>query len=157
MEERKTIFDYLGEVFMMFGITMMILIILALCFGEKAQTYSTLYTFGNKGLGLATMLQFFVALIIITGLKHLFFTDILIKNMSMAARTVSMLACVLAVIISFAICFDWFPVDMWEPWVMFFLCFGICFGVSVGITVLKERSENRKLEEALERIKKEDD
>ena len=36
-----------------------------------------------------------------------------------------------------------------------FASFLVCFGVSVGVTVLKEKMENRKMEAALERIRKE--
>lgn len=60
---------------------------------------------------------------------------------------------IIAVIAFFIFRFDWFPVMMWQPWVMFFVCFGICAGVSVALSVLKEKSENRKMQEALERLK----
>lgn len=66
-----------------------------------------------------------------------------------------MLLAKVAMIILFVVVFDWFPVDMWEPWVMFSLSFGLCFCISVGITVLKEKLENQKMEAALERVKKE--
>ena len=37
MEERKTLFDYMGQVFMIFGITMLILSFLDMIFGDNAK------------------------------------------------------------------------------------------------------------------------
>ena len=46
---------------------------------------------------------------------------------------------------------------MWQPWVMFLLCFGVCFTISTVLSVAKEKAETRKMEEALERLKQEAD
>ena len=37
---------------------------------------------------------------------------------------------------------------------MFFVWFVICFVASIALSILKERMENKKMEEALERLKK---
>ena len=66
-----------------------------------------------------------------------------------------MLLAEVIMVVIFVAAFGCFPMDMWEPWVMFFASFLVCFGVSVGVTVLKEKMENRKMEAALERIRKE--
>ena len=93
----------------------------------------------------------------IVTLRFLFFTDVIIKNMSVIARMIWMVVLVLFMISAFIIIFKWFPADMWQPWVMFFLCFGVCFGISMVLTVAKEKAETRKMEEALERLKHEDE
>lgn len=153
MEERKTIFDYVGQVFMIFGITVVILNIFCLLFGASAREYSTMFSLGNEGLSVSTMAQYLLISAITVGLRYIFFTDALIKNMSVLARTVWMVLLVLLFVAGFILLFDWFPADMWQPWVMFFVCFGICFGISTIVTALKEKEENRRMQEALRKLK----
>lgn len=153
MEERKTVFDYLGQIFMIYGITITVLNIFCLLFGESAKELSTMFSLGSNGLRVSTMAQFLGVSVIVVVLRFVFFTDVVIKNMSVAVRTICMVILVLLTISIFILIFDWFPVHMWQPWAMFFLCFGICFIISMAVTVVKEKAENRKMEEALKRIK----
>lgn len=155
MEERKTVFDYLGQIFMIYGITITVLNIFCLLFGESAKELSTMFSLGSNGLRVSTMAQFLGVSVIVVVLRFVFFTDVVIKNMSVAVRTICMVILVLLTISIFILIFDWFPVHMWQPWAMFFLCFGICFIISMAVTVVKEKAENRKMEEALKRIKQE--
>lgn len=155
MEERRTIFDYLGQVFVIYGITIVMLNVFCLLFGEDAKEISTMFGMGNKGLSVATMVQFFLIAVIITTLRFLFFTDILIKQMPVIARAVCMVVLVLAACVVFIVWFGWFPVNMWQTWLMFLVCFGICFLFGTIIASLKEREENKKMAEALERLKQE--
>lgn len=73
MEERKTLFDYMGQVFMIFGITMLILSFLDLIFGENAKEYSTMFSLGKEGIGVGTIFQFLLASVITVTLRALFF------------------------------------------------------------------------------------
>lgn len=156
METKKTAFDYIGQVFLIFGITILILNVFCILFGESAKDFSTMFALGSAGLSVYTMLQFLGVAVCIVFLRFLFFTDVVIKKMPIVIRTVSMVMAVVIVIVVFIFAFGWFPVDMWQPWVMFLLCFGISFAISMLVTTLKERMENRKMEEALERIKQEE-
>lgn len=156
MEDGKTIFDYIGQVFIIFGITIGILNVFCLLFGEDAQEYSNMFSLGKEGIAIDTMLQFLLVSICTVSLRVLFFTEILIKNMTVPFRTVAMLASEIAVIILFIIVCGWFPTDFWIAWMMFFLCFGVCFIVSLTVSVLKERMENKQMEEALERLKQQE-
>lgn len=153
MEERKTIFDYVGQVFMIFGITVVIMNIFCVLFGASAREYSTMFSLGNAGLSVSTMAQYLLISAITVGLRYIFFTDVLIKNMSVAVRTVWMILLVLLSVAGFILIFDWFPADMWQPWAMFFICFGICFVISAFFTALKEKEENRRMQEALGKLK----
>lgn len=155
MEERKTIFDYIGQVFMIFGFTMLILVVFCLLFGESAKEYSTMFSFGKEGISVETMMQFLLASVFTVTLRWLLFTDVLIKNMSVPLRAVGMVLSELFVIIILILLFGWFPTDEWLPWVMFFVSFTVCFAVSVTVTVFRERMENKRMEEALERLRKE--
>lgn len=156
MEERKTIFDYIGQVFMIFGFTMLLLSVFCLLFGESAKEYSTMFTLGKEGIRIGTMMQFLLASVFTVTLRWLFFTDVFLKNMSVPLRAVGMVISELLVIIVLILLFGWFPVDEWLPWLMFFTSFAICFVVSVTVTVFKERMENKRMEEALERLRKEE-
>ncbi|MBQ4522291.1 MAG: hypothetical protein IJA10_04990 [Lachnospiraceae bacterium] len=157
MEERKTIFDYLGQIFMIFGITIAVLNVLCVLFGEDAKSVSAMFSLGNQGLSVPIVFQFLGVSVVIVTLRFLFFTDVIIKNMSVTARMIWMIVLVLLTISAFIIIFKWFPADMWQPWAMFFLCFGVSFGISMVLTIVKEKAETRKMEEALERLKHENE
>ena len=157
MEERKTIFDYIGQVFMIFGITICILNVFCVLFGEDAKAYSTMFSLGKEGLSVPVMLQFLLVSVCTVANRFLFFTETFIKNMTVPVRTVCMVVAEVAVMAVFIIAFGWFPTDMWLPWVMFILCFCICFVISLAVTVIKTRVENRKMEEALKRLKREEE
>lgn len=156
MEQRKTIFDYIGQVFTIFGVTILIINLFCVMFGENARQYSTMFALGDAGITVSTMLQFLMVSILITVLRYIFFTDGVIKRLSLAARTGGMFIAVFLTIIIFTLLFDWFPIDMWQAWVGFFVSFGICVITSTLITLVKERMENKRLEEALLRAQNED-
>lgn len=154
MEERKTIVDYMEQVMKIFGFTIITLNVFCLLFGESAEDFSSIFSLGKEGLSIATMMQFLLLAVWIVFMRFLFFTDIVIKNMRVVFRAGCMIISILAVMIACVPAFDWFPVDDWLPWMMFLISFGICFVISLVITSLKERIENKKMEEALERLKR---
>ena len=153
MQKKKTIFDFLGQVFFLFGIMMLLLIVLCLIFGDGAKDISNMFSMGSFGLSIHTMLQFFAVSIITTGARFLFFNDAVLKKASITVRTACMLLTIVLTIIFFICKFAWFPINMWQPWVMFAVSFGICFGVSLFITYLKEKLDNRNMESALNKLK----
>ncbi|MCM1122352.1 MAG: hypothetical protein NC416_07205 [Eubacterium sp.] len=157
MEERKTIFDYIGHVFLTFGFSIVALNIFCILVGEDAQEVSSIYSMGKEGLAVATMMQFFGVSACITGLQAFFFTDVIIKRMSIAMRMVCMLTSIVAVIAVCATVFDWFPVTMWQAWAGFFITFALCFAGSLFFVTLKEKTENRRMEEALQRLKEQNE
>lgn len=156
MEERKTIFHYVGDVFMIFGVTMLILNMLCLMFGECAKGYSTIFSLGREGISIQIVFEFLLASVCTTFLRFLFFTDTVIKNMTLVVRTVCMVTAELGVIACFILVCGWFPVNDWLPWGMFFLSFAVCFVISSACTALNERMENKKMQDALERVKKQE-
>ncbi len=153
MEEKKTLFDYLSQIMVVFGFSMLILNIFCLVFGSSAKNYSAMFELGNRGIPIKIAFEFLGLSVLITGIRFLFFTDICIRKMPVWARTICMLALVVIVIAVFIVLFDWFPIHMWQPWVMFFICFGISFAGSYFVMRIKEATENRKMKEALERLK----
>lgn len=156
MEEKKTIFDYVAMTFTVFGFSIAWLGFFCLLFGGEAKEISSMFSLGSSGLSMATMAQFLAVSAITTLIRYLFFTDVFIKKMSIVGRTACMVLSEVAMIVVFVLCFDWFPTDMWLPWVMFILCFGVCFVVSMAVTMWKEKMENRKMEEALAKLKRQE-
>lgn len=152
-EERKGLLDYGAQVLCIFGFSTLCMLIFTALFGESAREVSSFFVLGREGIPLAVLGEFLLLAVIIVFLQFLFFTDCCFRKMPVIGRTVLMLLSILAVMSGFIAAFDWFPVRMWQPWVMFLLCFLLCFGGSLGISVAKTRLENRRLQEGLERLR----
>ena len=156
MNGKDTIFDYLAQILTVWGVSILSICVLGCCFGEAAQGGSTIFQLGKAGISTSTLLQFLALSVVITSLKFLFFTDVFIKNLRIMVRTVLMFVCIILSIALFAGIFAWFPVNQIKPWIMFFICFFVCAFFSVLVSLLKEKSDNKKMQEALERLKGEE-
>ena len=156
MIKKNTIFDFMVNVMVVFSISVISLCIFTFLFGKDAKEVSTIFALGEKGIPLHTMVQFFVMAFMITMLRWIFFTDKLIKNLSLTFRIILMFITVIIMIAILAAVFQWFPVNMVMPWVVFLMCFVIYATGSVILFNLKEKKENEKLQEALELLKQED-
>lgn len=157
MIKKDTIFDFMTNVMMIFGVSVMCLLLFTFIFGEDAKAVSTIFALGNKGIALQTLLQFFISSFLITVLEWMFFTDKIFKKMSLTVRFILTFFSIVILIAVFATIFRWFPVNMVLPWVMFLICFAVCATVSVVLSVLKEKRDNAKLQNALELLKGEDE
>ena len=153
MEKRKTVFDYLAQVMIVFGFTMLALNVLCVVLGNSAKDFSAMFELGDQGIPAKIAFQFLCVSALIIGVKLVFFTDMLIKNMPIWLRTICMLAVIIVIIVIFSVAFSWFPVDRWQSWAAFLISFGLSFLGSYLVVVMKEKIENRKMEEALRRIK----
>lgn len=156
MENRPTILKLLQKVFVIYGITILILNIFTLIFGDSAKEMSTIFSFGNEALGVKTGMQFLLAVVILVLIETLFTTDILIKKMKIPMRICLMFVCTFAVISLLIVIFGWVPTNMALPWIMFIICFAISSAVSTIITAYSEKQENKKLNEALKRLRDEE-
>ena len=156
MDNKPTILGYLTQVFMVFGIAVLTLNIFCLLFGDSAQEISTIFTLGSAGLSVTTMLQVLLAIGITILFRFIFMTDLIIKKMPLAARIIIMFAAAFLNIVVFVILCGWFPVDNLMAWIMFLISFTISCAVSTAVSLLKEKMENRKLAEALNRLKEEE-
>ncbi|MCI9410078.1 MAG: hypothetical protein HFJ89_09730 [Oscillospiraceae bacterium] len=155
MDKNFSVLKFLSQVFMIYGITTGLLNIFCILFGRSAYDFSTIFSLGNTGVGIATSFQFLLAVFLIVGLKFIFMTDILIKKIPLAARIIIMFTGAFATILVFIFAFGWVPANMPIAWIMFIICFVLSCAVSTVISVLAEKQENRRLEEALKRYKEE--
>ena len=156
MEQNKTIFNYIGQFFATYGIIVTIFIVFTCLIGENAKNVSSLYSLGSQGLSLDTLLQLLALAGIITLAQVTFLTDYWIKNMNMILRNVMFFVTICVVIGTFTAIFMWFPVNNIMAWVSFAISFTICTVISVFISKLHENAENKKMEQALAKIKKQD-
>lgn len=154
MKKNKTIFDFISHIFMVYGFSVICLCVFSMIFGESAEEFSSLFEMGNRGLSKWTLLQFLLVSTVIVLLRYLFFTDTIIKKASVTMRTIGMFASVILTVVVCVNLFGWFPAYEWKPWILFFICFGVSAGVSTAIFTFKEKTENKKMEEALKRIQK---
>ena len=122
-------------------------------FGNSAKGFSAMFELGSQGVPTEIAFQFLLISVLIAGVRFLFFTDIFIQKMPIWLRTICMLAAVVIIIVTFIVVFHWFPTDLWQPWMMFFVCFGISFLGSYCVMILREKVENRRMDEALQRLK----
>ena len=153
MEEKKTIFDYLSELFTIYGVMVALFIVFTMLVGSKASTVSTLFQLGKDGLAIATLLQLLGLALFIMVVRNVFLTDLCIKNMSLLIRNVLFFASVLVAIVFCVIIFGWFPTNSLISWFCFIISFAVCTIVSTFLTRAAEKTENAKMAKALERFK----
>lgn len=154
MEDKKNIFDFAGMVFITFGFCMICMMLFTVLFGEEAKEFSAMFALGKEGVPVELMAQFFTLAVLITLARYLLFSDVLIKKGSIAVRTAGMFLIIIIICAGFIVAFRWFPVNMWDSWIGFFVCFGILSVISVMVMTLREKMENRKMEDGLERLRK---
>lgn len=157
MMKKDTVFDFLTHIMVVWGISVLSFCIFCPVFGESAREVSSIFRLGNTGIAVETLLQFLLLAILITVFRWLLFTDKLVKKFCIALRTAFMFAGTIAVVVIEAAVFGWFPMNQTKPWIMFLLSFVVCAVVSICISVVKEKSENRRMQDALERLKSEED
>lgn len=153
MEDKKTIFDYFGQLFATYGITVAIFIVFGMVVGEEAGEYSTLFALGNRGISIQTLAQLLLLALVITIVQILFLTDKWVKNMQLLLRNVCFFGCICVAIVVFAALFAWFPIGDMKAWIGFTVSFAVCTVVSVVIGRAEEKAENRKMEQALKKFR----
>lgn len=154
MEENKTIFNYISQVFATYGIIIAIFIILGCIVGEESVGYSSLFEYGNQGFSTATLIQLFAVSVVVSIGQILFLTDKWIKNLSIIIRSALFFVAIIIVIAFFVIAFEWFPVDDPKSWFGFLLSFSVCSLIGVVVGILREKMENEKMDQALDRYRK---
>ena len=153
---RRSFLKYLSDVFMIYGLTIVILNIFCILFGGGARGFSSLFSLGADGLAVSTAFEFLLTIASVVLIKYIFMTDMIIKDMKITARIVLMFASAFALTCVYIIIFRWFPVDMPVTWILFILCFAVSCTVSWFISMTSEKQENRRLEEALKKYKEEE-
>ena len=156
-EDRKTVFGYLSQLLATYGAMVVIFVVFGLCIGNGTAGYSTLFEMGGKGLTMSTLLQLLMLSVLVTVVQVIFLTDLLIRNMNMIARNCCFITLICIAIVAFAVSFGWFPVDDPKAWIGFIISFSLSMTLSLLITRFIEKTENKKMQEALEKYTKNHD
>lgn len=156
MDDNKTIFDYIGQIMGTFGGIVLIFIAFVYGLGDMAKGYSSRFRLGGEGLSVNTLVQLFVMAVVLKCLEWLFLTPKFIKKMGLALRYVCFFAGCFIMIIVFCAVFKWFPMDYVGAWIGFIVSFVICTVISIGLSMARTKAENKKLEQALNRLNGED-
>ena len=156
MKKKEEVLRDLGQVMMIFGITVMILIVLTVIVGEDAKEYSTIFALGGDGLTIETLAQFLLMATSIRGLCMLLFSDKMINRISTVVRTGLLFFLIVLMVAVCASVFGWFPLNDLKAWGGFLACFGACSFASAYIMAWKTDKENKEMEEALKRLQEEE-
>ena len=97
------------------------------------------------------LMELLLLAVIIPLAQVVFLTDTWIMNMSMMIRNVLFFVSVLIVIVFMIVAFNWFPTRDMTAWLGFIISYALSMIISVLITRLKERAENTKMQEALDK------
>ena len=154
MEEKKTVFNYISQLFAIYGVVVAIFVAINLIIGNDAGSVSSLFSLGSTGLSTKTLIEIFFLVIIVTIDDNVFHTDLIIKNMSLIVRNILFFAVIMVTSIVFALVFGWFPLDDVGAWIGFIVSFTVCAVFSAILTRLEENAENKKMQDALNRLKK---
>ena len=77
--------------------------------------------------------------------------------MPLVVRNILFFAVILVTITVFAAVFGWFPLNNVLSWIGFIVSFSICAVISSVLMRLEENAENKKMQEALKKYKKQED
>ncbi len=153
MEAKKSVFAYFGRIFATYGVIVTIFILFSLLIGEGTGDYSPLFRLGREGLSLNTLLELLLLAAVVTTAQILFLTDWWIKNMPILWRNVLFFLTVMATIVLLIVLFRWFPLCDVTAWIGFLLSYVFCMIGGILIFRLRERAENKRMQNALEKFK----
>ncbi len=153
MNKKEYFSKFLNQMFLIFGITIVILSLFCLIIGEKAQHVSTLFDMGYSGLSIETIFQILLVSFLITIINTLVYSDLLKLYISKTKRTIILLSFVFGIIFIFIHLFKWFPTDILMNWLLFALCFVISSAISIYITYTTEKTDDKNMEIALKELK----
>lgn len=148
------IYKLISRILIIFSVTLLFVTFIAIIAGENAKEYSSLYSLGNKGVSSDTILQILLSSVVVSLINQIFYSKKIFKNMLALWKITLMLISILIAIVVFIICFKWFPINLIEAWIGFFVSFGGFFLVSTAIMFTKTKREAKRYEKLLENYKK---
>ena len=150
-EDKKSVFGYIAQLLATYGAMVIIFIVFDICIGTSTVGHSTLFELGSKGLTTGTLLQLLFLAVLVTIAQVVFLTDAIIKNLGMIVRNLLFIIAIFVSIVVFAVVFGWFPVNDIAAWIGFLVSFSLSMAASLLITRFIEKSENKKMQEALDK------
>ena len=149
---KKRFVLFLEKLLITFAVIILVFIILAFFIGDGAKEKSSLFSLGNQGLSVSTLIQLFALSLAVCLLNVIFLTDTFLKNMVVVLRYVLFFILTMAVLASFSIIFHWIPNEI-KYWLGVFACFLVSTIASIFVSKLISKREDEKLNSALKAIK----
>jgi hypothetical protein len=153
MNENKTAFNFILQIFGTYGIIVVIFVVLSLVLPEEVCEVSSLFALGKTGITNATLLQLLLLAVLISVSRIVFLTDRVFSKMAIILRNILFFLTVLVMIILFVVLFKWFPIADVKAWIGFFVSYIICTSIGVFISRWAEKQENIKMEAALKKYR----
>lgn len=153
MDEKVTVFTYVKQVLKVYGLTVLIFIIFNQVIGDKAMGHSSLFSMGKGALSIATLLQLLAFIVCEVGLDFLVLKSRILNIASVALRKLIFLVLTVFAVAGYAVILRWFPVDDIHAWAGFCISFAICLLFGFLFSWLEEKSENKKMAGALDKMK----
>ncbi len=153
MGKKDYILRFINQMFLIFGVTIIVLCLACLFIDEKIQSVSTLFDMGFNGISLETIFQILLASFFITLFNTIIFSDIIKIYISKTKRTVLLLSFIFLIIFTFIHLFKWFPTDILMTWLIFALCFVLSSFISLYIIFTNEKTDDKNMEIALKNLK----
>lgn len=153
MKKKEEMIRALSQDMCAFGVTVLVVMILACLIGEEAKEYSTIFSLGYIGLKIETLAQLLLLVVVVNGTRRLLFSDKWAKEVSMAVRLCLLSFLLVMYVILCAKIYGWFPLDNLKAWGSFFACIAFCMFGSSYLMAWKTDRENKEMEEALRKLK----
>ncbi len=149
----KKILEILNDIFITFGIVMLVLLVIAVAIGNDARGMSSLFEFGASAISVPAILQILILCAGSNILKHIFYSDFMIKHLPRWSRILILFVVVYILLVFEILHFGWIGESNSRGWIFTSLAFVLSFTGSVVAITLKENAENKKMNDALSQYK----
>ncbi len=149
MGKKEIVFNFLSQMFFIFGTTIVGLSIVSLLIGEKVQYVSTLFVMGYVGLTFETIFQLLLSSFFIVSINKLIFSNLIKSFSSRTSRTLFLLVSILVIVIIFTHLFKWLPRDVLNLWLIFLFILVLVSIIAVWVTYKIEKKDDKNMEHAL--------
>lgn len=157
----KTIFGFISSTIVAFFIAIIVITVTGIFMGDDAKEFSSFYQLGSQGIAYNTILQWLTASFVMAGFGMLLHSEWVCRRLMAFWRYALNVISMIITVVVFSACFNWFPLDIAEAWIVFLICFVISFAISLKLVSIKIKSEGRLYDKLLEdyksRLSEEDD
>ncbi len=153
---KKFLSDYITNVLRNLGLAALALSAFVSLFGEQAKDITPLAALGSAGITVRVMLQMLLANLIAVALARLFLSETVIKDMKPGLRVILATGSAFLTVLVCILAFGWIPLHEKggiAGFICFVCCFLICFVSRAVLFLRREKQENQRLADALDRYK----
>lgn len=146
---KKRLLDYLGQVFLLFGVMVIMLMISKQALYDYQEVNAFIFDVDKHALSFQILMQFLALAAMNVMLKHVMFSEKYMKHASILTRTTLLVLSFFVIVVGFIVTFKWFPKGEILPWLLFVLLFAVSAFVSIGVVSIKTKVENKNMSDGL--------